>query len=367
MEKEKIKVLIVDDSPVAQNLLKYIIESDPDLKVVGTAKNGDEVFEILQHTRPDVITMDIVMPRMNGFEVTRRLLQKWSLPVIIVSEYYNRRDVDKCFRALEAGALAILEKPKGIKDPLHLAMACSFVETIKAMAHVKLPQWSKNFPKESPTELEKLKEKQSVTELFPKGEKLPKKVEAIAIGASIGGPAALAIILKDINHRFPVPIFLVQHISGGFISGFVDWLSRNSALHIQLAIDGDNPKPGVAYIAPDQCHLEITSEHKIRLVKSKPENGHCPSIGHLFKSIVDIYGDKSVSVLLSGMGTDGVQELLYVKEKGGFTIAQDEATSVMFGKVREAIQVGAVKTVLPIQKIAPALEYLTENEAQKEK
>jgi two-component system chemotaxis response regulator CheB len=345
MPHKIIKVLIVDDSPVARDLLKFIINSDPDLSVIGTAESGEKAIEMLSTMEPDVITMDIVMPRMNGFEVTKRIMQKNPIPIVIISGDYTPENMEQSFRAVDAGALAILPKPAGVKDSHFEQKAAEIIETIKAISTIKM---GNHLP------LKKEKAELKFVETANYNEEQLPQVEAIAIGASLGGPKALSELFSALPKDFSVPIFVVQHISEGFTKGFVDWLQKNCPLEVRIAKNGEQACPGCVYIAPDKQHLEVKPGSIIALT-DEPKIGICPSISVLFKSFANVYGPHSIGVMLTGMGRDGADEMLLMRQKGAFTIAQNEQSCVMFGMPKEAIKIGAAQTVLPLELIGPKI------------
>lgn len=349
MRTEPIKVLIVDDSPVSRDLLAHIVNSSPDLQVIGFAENGEEAIRFIERATPDIITMDIVMPKLDGFETTRRIMQIKPIPIIIVSANYSKEDVDKSFKALDAGALAIMEKPIGVQDPRYERMAEVIIDSLKIMAEIKLVtrrQTPSHKFNASPAAASTITESKT------------NKVEIIAIGASLGGPQALSSILADLPSSFPIPILVVQHISTGFTKGFVDWMQNATQLKVSLAKDGEMALPGHVYIAPDDIHMEINKNHYIRLVNTPPETGLRPSVSHLFNSMAQSIGPRGAGIILTGMGRDGVDGLLKMRQSGAITIAQDQESSLMFGMPKEAIQIGAVSHILPLSQIAATIKRL---------
>lgn len=341
MKKRPIHVLIVDDSRVACDLLTYIIESDPELKVIKVAKSGEEALDWLKGESVDVITMDLQMPGMNGFEVTRRIMETKPIPIVIITSAYTTANTEMAFRAIEAGALAILEKPKGGSNEKYGFQVKEIIHTLKMISEVKLVRkWGTKPAQKFP---------------LPIKEKKGAEIRAVAIGASLGGPPAIAEILSNLPFSFPVPILIVQHISAGFIEGFIKWLQRGCSLPIHLATQGVKALPGHVYIAPDHYHMEIKKDNIIFLSSASTQ----PSIGRLFLSMAYTHGSHGLGVILTGMGRDGAHELLIMKQHGACTIAQDESSSIMFGMPKEAIALGAAQLVLPLHKIAPALIYLT--------
>lgn len=342
-----IRILIVDDSPVARDLLRYVIEKDTDLKVVATAENGEQALEKMKYYKPDVITMDLCMPHPDGYETTRQILETMPLPIVIISAGYSPDNSSQSFKALEAGALAILEKPSSPGSSDFAARSAEIIKTIKMISEVKVIRRNSSIKKIKPAEASKVENNAT---------SMPKTaVEAVAIGASLGGPLAIAAILAEMPPAISVPLFIVQHISSGFTEGFVRWLQGHCALPVSLACDGVQALPGHVYVAPDHCHLEIANQNKIFLDKT-PTPGLQPSVSRLFASMARTYGPRCIAVLLTGMGRDGAAELLALRNAGAYTIAQDESSCIMFGMPKAAIELGGAVAVLPLNQIAPMLK-----------
>ena len=344
-----IKVLIVEDSPIAAKLLSYIIQSDQQLQVIGTVKTGEDALEFIKKTPPDVITMDIVLPGMDGFETTHLIMKSFPIPIIIVSANYQKDDIDKSFKAITAGALDILEKPVGPRDPDYQRMADALLQAIKNAAQINFQP--KLFLKPQASLLKRIGQKEKITPSTC--------TQAVAIGASLGGPKALQFIISQLRSDFPAPILLVQHIAAGYTKGLVDWLQKDSALTVKLAEHQEIAKPGWIYVAPEDVHLEAGPDAMLILSNAPPEGGLRPSIGHLFKSMAVNYGSKALGVILTGMGRDGAKELLLMKQKGAVTIAQDQESSLIFGMPREAIALEAVQYVLSLQEISNYLNAMS--------
>jgi two-component system, chemotaxis family, protein-glutamate methylesterase/glutaminase len=340
-----IKVLVVDDSKVVQELLKYIFSSDPEISVIGVAGSGNEAIALTKELRPDVITMDLHMPGMNGFEAIRIIMETSPTPIVIISGSLNNKDVANSLNLLEDGALAVVLRPPGINNPDYQTSSQEILRTVKLMSEIKVV---KLFPRQR-----KLRG-QSEFRINPESCSQP-EINLIAIGASTGGPVALQKILSRLNKDLPVPVLIVQHIASGFTKGFVEWLSGYSGIPLKLASDGEYLKAGVGYIAPDGYHMGVQNGMRIILSSTPPENGLRPSVDYLFRTVANISGSNSIGVLLTGMGKDGAIEMKNMKERGAITIAQDSETSVVFGMPAEAIKLGAVDNVLPVEKIAVAL------------
>lgn len=337
-----IRVLVADDSATSRQLLATMLESDPEIRAVGQATNGVEAVEMVTSQRPDLIVMDVHMPVMDGLEATREIMSRSPLPIIIVSSASRYRDIDMSLSATQAGALMMLPKPVG---PTHARFDDNrreLVGMVKALAHVKVVRhWSTAGPAKPP----------SVREPSPGS------IDLIAIAASTGGPPALRNILAGLDDSFHIPVVIVQHIAQGFTAGFAHWLDADCKLSVQVAREGESLQRGRVYVAPDDQHVLITRNLRISLSKAPQVNGFRPSADLLFESMAS-YGPRAACVILSGMGTDGARGLVTAHQAGSFVIAQDEATSVVFGMAQEAINKNAVDLVLPIERIGAKLQEI---------
>ena len=345
-----IRVLVVEDSPTVRELLVGILSSDPAIEVAGTAQTGEEAVEAVQRIRPDIVTMDVHMPRMNGFDATRRIMETYPTPIVIVSAA-DDKDTTKAFQAIEAGALAILQKPYGPNHPEHERHAADLIRTVKMMSEVKVVR---RWPRLRPAETPPVATVSSEFQFRP----AQTSIRLVAIGASTGGPPALQTILAGLPKDFPVPVLIVQHIADGFTRYFVEWLTQSSKLPIHLPTQGQLVLPGHVYVAPDRLHMAITADGRIQLVGAEVENGLRPSVSYLFRSVAKAYGPGGVGVLLSGMGRDGAWELKSMKEVGAVTIVQDCDTSAVYGMPGEAVRLGGACYVLSPEKIHLLLAHL---------
>ncbi len=344
MGKSVIKVLIVDDSPVVRELLTHIFSADPQLQVVGVAGNGLDALEAVKQKRPDVVTMDVHMPKMDGFEATRRIMEIQPTPIVIVSGSSSASEVAFSFQATEAGALSVVPRPPGPAHPGHAAAARELINNIKLMSEVRVVTRRATRGKEAPPPVP--------------GPVVEGEIKLVAIGASTGGPPVLQRILSVLPGDMPFPLAIVQHIAKGFTKGYVEWLSRASGFPLKIAEHREYLRPGMGYIAPDGLHLEVEPGPRAVLNDQEPESTLRPSINHLFLSVARSYGSKSVGVLLTGMGSDGSRALLEMRQKGATTVVQDEASSVVFGMAAEAIKLGAAEHILPPEGIAALLAGL---------
>ena len=340
-----IKVLVVEDSPVVRDLLSYILSSDPGIQVIGAAATGEEAIRAAARLRPDLITMDVNMPGINGFDATRRIMETCPSPIIIVSASYDPKDLAKTFQAVEAGALTFLPPPLGIGHPEFRGRADELIRTVKLMSEIKVVRrWPKSPAKPAP----RIEVKRT------------KKIEVLALGASTGGPLVLKKILEGLGAGFPVPVLMVQHMSPGFVTGLAEWLQQSTRFPVRVAQHGEQIRPGQAYLAPDGLHMGVDRFGRIELSNQAPVNGMRPAISSLFRSVTEFYGPSAVGILLTGMGADGAAEMAVMKAQGAITIAQDKESSVVHGMPGEAIKLGAATYILAPEKIAELLNALVE-------
>jgi two-component system, chemotaxis family, protein-glutamate methylesterase/glutaminase len=345
-----ITVLIVDDSPVARDFLRHVLSADPEIHVIGTVHDGEAALDAVQRQKPDVITMDIYMPKMNGLEATRKIMQTHPTPIVIVSSSVDTDEVAITFRAIEAGALAVISRPQGIGHPEHETAAQELVQTVKLMSEVKVVRrWPRLRSEASGPSPPKVN--------IPRA---PIDIQIVAIGASTGGPLALRTILSGLPNDFPVPVLIVQHMACGFVQGFSEWLAQSSGFPVHVAADGEYLLPGHAYVAPDSFHMKVGMGHRVALSQEAPENGLRPSVSHLLQSVAHVYGHHAVGVLLTGMGKDGAEELKVLKDTGAITMAQDKDSAVVHGMPGEAIKLDAATYVLPPDKMAAMLTSLVQ-------
>ena len=339
-----IKVLIVDDSRLAREMLAQIFSTDPEIQVVGTADNGLDALDEVKGKRPDLVTMDVHMPKMDGFEATRHIMEIQPTPIVIVSGSASVSEVAFSFEAVEAGALAVVPRPPGPSHPDHASAVEELIQTVKLMSEVKVVTRRAQHKTSSPAKA-----------AAPLNHR---EVKLVAIGASTGGPPVLQQILSALPRELPFPLIIVQHIAKGFTEGYKEWLAAASHFPLKIAERGEILKPGMGYIAPEGSHLEVDFGPRVRLTDHEPDYGLRPSVNYLFLSVARTYGPQAVGVLLTGMGSDGARALLEMREKGALTIVQDKASSVVFGMAAEAVKLNAAGHILPPAEIAALLTKL---------
>jgi two-component system chemotaxis response regulator CheB len=343
-DKKPIRVLVCDDSLVAREMLTQILSSDADIEVVGTCRDGEEAVARTADLEPDLVTMDIHMPRLDGVAATEQIMAYTPTPILVVSSSVHGEGVGRAFDALEAGALEVLKKPEPAEWADMGRIGRRMIRTVKILARVHVVR-------------------------HPKGRRRPGRVAGgevgaggarrrgpgislVAIGSSTGGPSALSSVLGALPARFPVPVVVAQHIAEGFIPGLVEWLSGTCRIGIQAALDGEELAAGTVYFAPTGANL-VVEGGTARFAERAPRQVYVPSADDLFASVAAEHGRHAVGVLLTGMGADGAKGLKALRETGATTIAQDEASSVVWGMPRAAVEGGAAAEVLPVSAIGP--------------
>jgi two-component system, chemotaxis family, protein-glutamate methylesterase/glutaminase len=343
----KLRILVAEDSPTARTLLLEILRGDPRIEVVGTATNGADAVRMTVELRPDLVTMDVHMPGMDGIQATREIMIAAPTPILIVSSA-AREDAALSLTATEAGALMVVPKPEGPSAADFEQQREYLLQMVHAMASVRLVRrWAPR--------------PQRAHRLPPRPRAGPThKPRVVTVAASTGGPAALKRVLQMLQPGFPLPILVVQHIAKGFAPGLVEWLALGSGPAVRLAQPGEPLLPGYVYIAPDERHLGLRADFTIELSGAAPIGQFRPSATYLFRSVTGAVGGAAVGVMLTGMGDDGVAGLCELRQAGAYVIAQDEPTSVVFGMAREAVRAGVVDEILPIEEIAPRLTELVQ-------
>jgi two-component system, chemotaxis family, protein-glutamate methylesterase/glutaminase len=331
-----IRVLVADDSALFRELLSQVVVAEPGFEVVAVAADGNAAAALARSLKPDVITMDLNMPDADGFSGIARIMAETPTPILVLTA--NRAETVG-FRALSLGALDILEKPHATTDLEQygqlLRSRLRLLTGVKVIRHLRGLREHRQAP--------------------PRAAVRP---EIVVVGASLGGPRALAALLRALPADFPVPIAVVQHIADGFTAGLASWLATETHLTVREAREGDRLAGGLVVLAPTGRHL-LVGDGVARLSDAPPVDTFKPSVSPLFASAARAYGPRACGVILTGMGSDGAMGLRAIKDAGGPTLAQDEATSAVFGMPRAAIQLGAVDRVLPLEEIPRALVELT--------
>lgn len=342
------RVLIVEDSLTIRKRLREVLDSNPDFEVVAEAENGKEAIELCTRLRPDVVSLDMMLPIMSGLAATEYIMAHCPTPILIVSSSTNRGELFKTYDALAAGAVDVLEKPNGEEQDgeweSRYLSALKLVSRIKVITHprARLGAFGRSVTPSSTKPIQ--------------AAAAHKTCQVVALGASTGGPAALLEVLKSIPAKLTIPILFVLHIDEPFGVAFAEWLDAQTEHRVVYAREGDSVAGlnGQVVMAPPGSHLTV-SEGKLRLTKGAERHSCRPSVDVLFESLAQEYGSSVLACLMTGMGRDGAAGLLAIKRAGGATIAQDEATSVVHGMPREAVLLGAAERVLPLSEIGRSI------------
>jgi two-component system chemotaxis response regulator CheB len=314
-----------------QRVLSDLLQTDPSIRIVGTARDGEEAISKVESLHPDVVTMDIEMPRMNGLTAVRRIMDVHPTPVVMISAL-TQREAQLTLKALEYGAVDYVPKPSGSISLNMDSVKDELISKIRTAAAAKA-----------------LRIKDTVEEKLPLSARNSDRI--ISIAASTGGPPAVSLVLRNLP-RDPPPILVVQHMPKGVTKLFADGLNQECRFRVKEAEEGDKLQEGLALIAPGGFHMVITKEDKVTLTSNPPVNYVRPAADVTMFSLADVYGAKNVGVVLTGMGSDGAKGLAAIKEKGGATIAQDEKTCVVYGMPKVAFDTGRVDVVAPLEDIA---------------
>lgn len=332
------RVLVVDDSRAMCEAISVALRSESDLAVVGVARDGHEAVFLARSLKPDVVTMDVQMPGLDGLAAIAEIMIQAPTRILVVCGVDDSTHVDLSFRAIAAGALELLAKPRA-SQPFQ-AWAAKLVHAIRLMREVPI--------------VRRRVAMRSVPDFVR--QKIPRaggRVWAVGLAASTGGPPALAKILEALPFDLPVPIFVAQHMSPGFLSGMLRWLSSVTRLRVVAGTSGTVADAGHVYLAPEGHDLWVDREG---VLQTAPYHGlHCPSADRLLTSLASAYGERVGAAVLTGMGDDGATGLLEIRRAGGITMAQDEASCVVYGMPRAAVQMGAAATQLAPTAIAEAI------------
>jgi two-component system chemotaxis response regulator CheB len=345
------KVLIVEDSKVVREIIKAILEEDSEFQVIGEVESGEDAVEFVKKNKPDVITMDVNLRGKDGLYATREIMAENPVPIVIMSTLFDPKNSENTMKALEEGALSVFEKPKSLGSPEFDAYAKSLRRELNILAGVKAVKRKRT------AKVRKIV-KEKFVNTFVEEPDISKNIKFVAIGASTGGPQILNEIFTNIASGFNLPIIVVQHITPGFLDGLIYWMKSITKLKVKIAEEGELLSGGTIYFAPDNYHLTVTENLTVKLIDSPPVHSCKPSVSVFFDSVAKNFSNGVVAILLSGMGRDGADELLKIKNKGGITIAQDKESSVVFGMPKAAIDLGAASFVFKPEEISNFLNKL---------
>lgn len=332
----KIRVLLVEDSPTQRILEKKLLENDPEIEIIGEAADGEEAVEKALQLKPDVILLDLQLPKMDGLEVIKKIMSKEPIPILVLSSVVNKSEKFSSMEALRRGAVNVMEKPSIEKGQSWMQIASEIIKNVKEVSKVHVVPHI-----EVPT----------IAPPKPAAETPEHEFEAVAIGASTGGPKLVHQILSALPVDYPMPIFIVQHIAPGFDEGFAEWLNKTVKIEVKLAKSGEDAHPSTAYVAPVGFHMKVTPKRTIYLDDGPSVNNQKPSADVLFESVAEVYGDKSIGVILSGMGRDGAVGLKKMKEAGAKVFALRAEDCVVFGMPGAAVEIGAVEKTSSLEEI----------------
>jgi two-component system chemotaxis response regulator CheB len=334
---------------VIREFLEYIIGQDPRLEVAAAVGSAEEALRILTRVAPDVISMDIRLPGMNGFEATQRIMSEKPTPIVVVSASVECEDLKITMNALQAGALTVLEKPAGTTSADYEALSQRLCTQLAIMSQVKVVRRHTSIR----------------SALYSERRAAPRRggYRMLGIVSSTGGPSALVQLLGCLGPGFPLPIALVQHITSSFLEGFASWLESVCPFSVVIVKERTSLAPGRIYLADRDRHLRVLPGY-VQLDSSDPVCAQRPSGTVLFASIAEAYGPEAVGVLLTGMGEDGAQGLLQLRDQGGYTIAEHESTAVVYGMPAEAVRLGAACESLPLPEIAPRIIDLAQSKKE---
>lgn len=351
----QIKVLVVDDSVLSREMLVEIISQDEEIQIVGQASNGRDAVDEVLRLKPDIVTMDIEMPIMNGFDALERIMATSAVPVLVIS---SRGDAGTAYSAVSKGALEVISKSEiDPENPDQLVQKIKLLSRVKVITHLRAGQSRSEVPEAiKPSE----RQVQSITPIQSRqpGAARQQPFRVVAIASSTGGPKALSELLPEFPAHFPCPIVIAQHISDGFISGLVDWLAKLAPMNVKVGEDGEPLLAGTIYMSPSEKHMKILPDRKLQLVNRSPGDLYHPSCDLLLSSAAAAYGAGCIGVILTGMGSDGASGMEKIKALGGLTIAQDEKSSAIFGMPKVAIERGCIDKVLPLDQIAEKIMNL---------
>jgi two-component system chemotaxis response regulator CheB len=338
--------MVVEDSLVVRQLLVHIIASDPRLMVAAAVSSAEEALREIGRVQPDVVSMDIRLPGMDGLEATRQIMSEYPTPIVVIADSIEDSSLKISMNALRAGALTVVEKPVGLSSANYAGIASTICTQLYIMSQVPVVRQRSFAP---------WREKTANTAPQRDPEWSATLPSIIGIAASTGGPPALAKVLGALPEDFPLPILLVQHMGAPFMEGFASWLNGLMPLKVRLAQDQEIPTAGNVYVAPGDRHLLLSPAGTLKVSAEPPVGNQRPSATMLFRSMARSAGRRGLGVILTGMGEDGAQGLVEMRQAGGYGLAEDESTAVVYGMPAAAARMGGVNVSLPLDLIAPRI------------
>ena len=350
--QSRVRVMVVEDSLVVRQLLVHIISSDPRLVVAAAVDSAEEALREIGRVRPDVVSMDIRLPGMDGLEATRRIMAEHPTPIVVIADSIEDSSLKISMNALRAGALTVVEKPVGLSSDGYAAIASTICTQLYIMSQVPVVRQRSFTPWREAAAPRREPEWGTM------------RPSLMGIAASTGGPPALAKVLGALPPDFPLPILLVQHMGAPFMEGFASWLNGLVSLEVRLAEDQEIPISGRVYVAPGDRHLLLSSAGTLKLSAEPPLANQRPSATMLFRSMARSLGRRGLGVILTGMGEDGAQGLVELRQAGGYGVAEDESTAVVYGMPAAAVRLGGVNVSLPLDLIAPRILRLARGDGE---
>ncbi|HEX3982068.1 MAG TPA: chemotaxis-specific protein-glutamate methyltransferase CheB [Acidisoma sp.] len=339
-----VRVMVVEDSAVVQGLLRFIIGADPRLEVCAVCTSGEAAIEALPRVRPDVISMDIRLPGMDGLEATRLIMSRFPTPIVVIANAVEDASLRISMNSLRSGALSVVEKPAGFGHAHHAEIAETIRTQLYIMSQVPVIR-QRPMPDREAGSHHRVASRA--------GRRITPTIAGLV--ASTGGPAALARVLGALPEDFPAPILVVQHMGAAFMPGFAAWLDGLVPMQVAIAEHGRTPMPGHVYIAPGDEHLTLGLDGTLRLGREAQVSSQRPSGTVLFRSLATLCGPRAMGVLMTGMGEDGAEGLFAMRRAGALTLTEDETTTVVYGMPQAAVKIGASRLSLPLDRIPDAI------------
>ena len=366
-----LRVLIAEDSQVVQRTLQALLADEPGIEIVGTANDGAEALALCRELQPDLVTMDIFMPEMDGLEATRRIMDECPTRIVIISSMVGPKDQRTTFEAMRAGAIEVIEKPHGVLLGNYEDVKYNLSRVLRKMAHarpVNQLSWLPPAPRDAPLTTAPPapaasgppRSRPAAPPTGARPGRIPRDFapSIVCLGGSTGAPAVLVEVLAALGADYPLPIVVAQHIARGFARGLADWLDASSPLAVKVAEQGDVLGPGRVFIGPDDRHFEVTPSFTLSLRAAASRQEHVPSVNRFFASVARVYGDKAFAAVLSGMGSDGAEGLQAMRDAGAVTVVQAEPSCVVFGMPKVAMESGAAMREVTPQQLAALLEKM---------